>query len=212
MQDWENNVSSPKPSGESEKHDVTHRPDHFVSCLLTTRAVRGRVEHLESSYSEILTLLRRNVQAEGSPAPSSSQYQPSSITDRRPQDTGSTSQLGGSQSIFPAVVGTEMLPLEECDSLITAYRRMSQTNYPFVILPESCRAASLIEERPMLAQAIFIVASWRNSARQATLRASFLRDLSDKFIMQSERSLDLLQGLIVYFGWYASFTSSPSSH
>jgi len=99
-----------------------------------------------------------------------------------------------------------MLPLEECDSLITAYRRMSQTNYPFVILPESCRAASLIEERPMLAQAIFIVASWRNSARQATLRASFLRDLSDKFLMQSERSLDLLQGLIVYFGWCHFYT------
>ncbi|KAK5212266.1 hypothetical protein LTR47_007185 [Exophiala xenobiotica] len=104
-----------------------------------------------------------------------------------------------------------MLPLEECDSLITAYRRMSQTNYPFVILPESCRAASLIEERPMLAQAIFIVTSWRNSARQATLRASFLRDVSDKFLMRSERSLDLLQGLIVYFGWCHFYTITFSS-
>ncbi|KAK5277876.1 hypothetical protein LTR40_009853, partial [Exophiala xenobiotica] len=179
--------------------------------MLTTRTVRGRVDNLESSYSEILALLRRNVEAEASPAPSSSLYQPPSIPDRRSQGTRSAFELGGSQSIFPAVVGTEMLPLEECDSLITAYRRMSQTNYPFVILPESCRAASLIEERPMLAQAIFIVTSWRNSARQATLRASFLRDVSDKFLMRSERSLDLLQGLIVYFGWCHFYTITFSS-
>jgi len=54
----------------------------------------------------------------------------------------------------------------------------------------------------MLAQAIFIVTSWKNPARQHTLRSSYLRDLSDRYFVRSERSFDLLQSLIVYYGWY----------
>lgn len=64
----------------------------------------------------------------------------------------------------------------------------------------------------MLAQAIFIVTSWRNPARQAALRSIYLRDLSEKYFMRSERSFDLLQSLIVYFGWYVIIRCHLSLH
>lgn len=102
-----------------------------------------------------------------------------------------------------------MLSLDECEALLNTYREMSRVNYPFVLLHQSCRAASLIEERPMLAQAIFIVTSWKNPARQAALRSIFLRDLSEKYFMRYERSFDLLQSLIVYFGWYVDVYDFP---
>ncbi|EXJ80913.1 hypothetical protein A1O3_07201 [Capronia epimyces CBS 606.96] len=97
--------------------------------------------------------------------------------------------------------GADDLTLEECEALIHHYRRMSAVNFGYVIIPEGCSAAALIEERPLLARAIFTVASWRNHARQAALQLGFMRELSDRYFVKSERSLDLLQALIVYFGW-----------
>lgn len=78
---------------------------------------------------------------------------------------------------------------------------MSQANFPYVIIPVTCSAAALIDQRPMLAQAVFIVTSWRKPARQSVLKASFLQELGHRYFVRSERSLDLLQALIVYFGW-----------
>ncbi|KIW20641.1 hypothetical protein PV08_01218 [Exophiala spinifera] len=171
--------------------------------------LRGRVEHLESTYSEILALLRRNGNTESSPAATaSSQQHPPSALQSPLQRTSFLSGSGGPQSSLPAVIGSDMLSLDECDALLNTYREMSRSVHPFVLLPQSCRAAPLIEERPMLAQAIFIVTSWQNPARQAALRSIFLRDLSEKYFMRSERSFDLLQALIVYFGWCHFYTHS----
>lgn len=85
--------------------------------------------------------------------------------------------------------------------LLNRYRRMSVTNYGYVIIPETCSAAALIQERPLLALAVFIVTSWRNHARQSALQDSFMKELGERYVIKSERSLDLLQALIVYFGW-----------
>ncbi|EXJ66187.1 uncharacterized protein A1O5_10803 [Cladophialophora psammophila CBS 110553] len=96
------------------------------------------------------------------------------------------------------------IPPEECQTLINDYRRMSSHNFPYVIISEACPVASLIEERPMLAQAVFITTTWRTPARQSALKDKFLKDLGERYFNRSERSLDLLQALIVYFGWLAS--------
>ena len=53
----------------------------------------------------------------------------------------------------------------------------------------------------MLAQAVFIATTWRFPARQLALKDKFLKDLSERYFVESERSLDLLQAMIVYFGW-----------
>ena len=163
--------------------------------------MRGRVEHLESNYSEILTLLKRNATNDASPATTSSQQPGPSVSDNQTHTTSTSLLSPRAPSIFSAIVGTDFLPYDECESLISDYRRMARVNTPFVIIPESCRATSLVEERPMLAQAIFIVTSWRHPARQSVLRANYLKELGDKYLVRSEKSLDLLQSLIVYFVW-----------
>lgn len=163
--------------------------------------VRGRVDQLESSYSEILSLLKGNASATASPAATTASHQAqSSIVEAHSHCTEIVSPPV-SQLSYPGIIGTDLLPLAECELLIKDYRRMSQKNLPFVVVPESCRAVLLMEERPMLAQAIFTVTSWRNAARQAALQANFLKDLGERYFIRSERSLDLLQALIVYFGW-----------
>lgn len=164
--------------------------------------MRGRVEQLESSYSEILSLLKQIPQAGANSTSStigSTETPSNSDTSRISQSTGLTSPPSG-----PNPIQSDYLleiPLEECELLLNDYRRMSTNHFPFVIIPDTCPVSTLIEERPMLAQAIFVSTSWRFPARQEALRDKFLKGFSDRYFIKSERSLDLLQALIVYFGW-----------
>ena len=164
--------------------------------------MRGRVEQLESSYSEILSLLKQKPQSEASPAvafaPSTST--PSQAgTSRVSRVTALTSPLlfnsDGSTGYFQDV------PLEECEGLINDYRRISTAHFPYVIIPDGYPIATLIDERPLLAQAFLIATIWRSPERQRVLKENFLKDFTERYFIKSERSLDLLQALIVYFAW-----------
>ena len=191
----------PKLSRESAKLAVKFLKPLSVAPTANFITVRGRVEQLEGSYSEILALLKQKPQTEATAVSTST---PSHAdTYRASQSTGLTSPLCSS-STQPDATSNFLpgLPLEECEILVNDYRRMSSNHFPYVIIPEACPVATLIDERPMLAQAVFIVTAWRLPHRQHALRDKFLQDFSDRYFIKSERSLDLLQALIVYFGWY----------
>jgi hypothetical protein len=83
---------------------------------------------------------------------------------------------------------------------------MSRCNFPYVILPETDSAASLIEERPMLAQAILITTTWRSPLRQSRLKEKFLTDVSQQYFFGNEKSFDLLQAIMVYTSWLAYYS------
>lgn len=55
----------------------------------------------------------------------------------------------------------------------------------------------------MLLQAVLIVASWQNKRTQMALERFYVTDLGLKFF-SGERSLDILQGLLVYLAWYVA--------
>ncbi|OQU97426.1 hypothetical protein CLAIMM_03358 [Cladophialophora immunda] len=133
--------------------------------------LRGRVEQLESSYSEILSLLRGPKSlGDANGATILSNSTPSYTDSQLSQHTGLVSP-SGFHSTQSDATGTYMLDLssEECETLINDYRRMSSNSFPYVLVPEACPVASL--------------------------------DLGERYFIRSERSLDLLQALIVYFGW-----------
>jgi hypothetical protein len=90
----------------------------------------------------------------------------------------------------------------EGEALLDSYRRMSGAYFPYVLIPQSCTMHSLQMEKPMLSQAILIVAAWQEHARQATLQKEFLEQLGEKLVIRAETSLDLLQALLVYCAWY----------
>lgn len=78
---------------------------------------------------------------------------------------------------------------------------MSAEQFPYVIIPEEVSAAQLLEKRPLLSQAIGIATSWCAPEKQGLRRTLFLQILGAKYFVECERSLDLLQALLVYFGW-----------
>ena len=160
---------------------------------LSQPLVRGRLAQLEESNARILSLLAKR------PEPPQQEAQlPEAVQD---VDIGIPTPA---ESTIPANARHEVATLLDAgfEEHLRKYRRMSAENFPFVIVPEQTSAALLTQKRPLLARAIAIVASWASPNEQSARRALFLHELSSRFFIKNERSLDLLQALLVYFAWY----------
>ncbi|KAF1968204.1 hypothetical protein BU23DRAFT_572572 [Bimuria novae-zelandiae CBS 107.79] len=85
-------------------------------------------------------------------------------------------------------------------SLLESYRAMT-TFFPFVLLPRECFCKDLIQQRPILLFAVLTAASHDSPQLQASLSREFRKVVMVK-IMNGEKSLDLLQGLLVFIAWH----------
>jgi len=84
--------------------------------------------------------------------------------------------------------------------LLENYRTMVDF-FPFVTLPKELFIRDLIQQRPMLMFAVLTAASYDTTLLQAALSREF-RKVAMVKIMNGEKSLDLLQGLLVFIAWH----------
>lgn len=91
----------------------------------------------------------------------------------------------------------EMLP----DELLDIFRENLARSTPFVLIPSEMNAQTLSTEKPFLYRAILTVASYHDSVHQIALGQQFIKDVTEYLILQGQKSLDLLQGLLVYISW-----------
>lgn len=82
-------------------------------------------------------------------------------------------------------------------------------HFPFVELSPGADVISMIAQRPTLTLAICVVASASYPETQGRLSEAFQYTLSSKVILGSERSMDLLTGLLVHLAWHHHFMSQP---
>ncbi|KUJ19994.1 uncharacterized protein LY89DRAFT_716459 [Mollisia scopiformis] len=83
--------------------------------------------------------------------------------------------------------------------------RLFQANcssFPFIIVPEGMSVDALRRHRPFLLLSILTFASSGDEKVQAKLEREMRENLSRRLIVNGERSLDLLEGLLVYIAWY----------
>jgi hypothetical protein len=64
----------------------------------------------------------------------------------------------------------------------------------FVVIPLGSTVSILGRTRPFLLQAITTVASFHNTATQQTMAKDLMREISERMLINGEKSLDLLQG------------------
>jgi hypothetical protein len=143
--------------------------------------VRGRVDQLESNLTQVLSILAQKNTAKDEPQ-SATTYMPT------PSNTSPSVGLRYDDDI-----------LHDLELGLPLYRRFS-TFWPYVMVPEETTASELLRLRPLLASAIVLVTSWTEPEKQAMQKTAFLKDLGERFF-GFDRSLDLLQALLVYFGW-----------
>lgn len=90
--------------------------------------------------------------------------------------------------------------IEDADTLLDIFRNC-QHYFPFVSISEPASAASMSLDRPFLLMAILNVCSSRVPSLQQKTDERFRRVMSERIVFHDEKSLDYLQGLLVYIAW-----------
>ena len=96
-----------------------------------------------------------------------------------------------------------ILTFEKANVLLSIFRNMS-IYFPFVLIPIDATVQSMSEERPFFFLAVMATASSEDKPLQKTLDLEFRTVLSTKVVLEGEKSIDLLQGLLIYLAWSAS--------
>ncbi|KAK7428872.1 hypothetical protein QQZ08_004642 [Neonectria magnoliae] len=104
-------------------------------------------------------------------------------------------------------------PAESDEALLSIYRTRLSPQFPFVVISDGLTAVELQRSRPFLAKAIRMVASLRHRRSMWNQSRLLLRQISDAVFMGPDRSLDLLQSVIVFLGFfhYFCFAHGPFS-
>ncbi|PTB68174.1 hypothetical protein BBK36DRAFT_1115307 [Trichoderma citrinoviride] len=92
-------------------------------------------------------------------------------------------------------------PPESDEVLLDFYRKNLQPVHPFVIIPPNVSAAVLAARRPFLMAAIRMVSSFRSIRSMRAQMYHLMKHIADHMLIRSEKSLDLLLGIIVMLGY-----------
>ncbi|KAF1913150.1 hypothetical protein BDU57DRAFT_532236 [Ampelomyces quisqualis] len=100
------------------------------------------------------------------------------------------------------------ISLAHMQMLLDTYRRMVDF-FPFVTLPNDVSCQHLVQHRPILMFAVLTVASYDSALLQQTLSREF-RKVAMVKILNGEKSLDLLQGLLVFIAWHHHYMDAQA--
>ncbi|RAK80149.1 Zn(II)2Cys6 transcription factor domain-containing protein [Aspergillus fijiensis CBS 313.89] len=91
--------------------------------------------------------------------------------------------------------------MKEADELLSHFQS-KKVYFPFVDVPDNISAASMAKTRPFLFLAILTISATRRPLLQRKLDERFRRVLSERIVLQGDKSLDYVQGLLVYLAWH----------
>ncbi|KAL5113850.1 hypothetical protein ACEQ8H_008270 [Pleosporales sp. CAS-2024a] len=100
------------------------------------------------------------------------------------------------------------ISLVHMQMLLDTYRRMLEF-FPFVTLPKEYSCQDLVQHRPLLLFGVLTAASYESSSLQQTLSREF-RKVAMVKILNGEKSLDLLQGLLVFIAWHHHYMDTQA--
>lgn len=89
--------------------------------------------------------------------------------------------------------------LSEAELYLNKFREWL-TMFPFMVLPHDVTAASLKNDRPFLWSCIMNVTSM-SVRQQAIMKEKIRVEAATRIIVNNERNMDVLLGLIAYLGW-----------
>jgi hypothetical protein len=94
---------------------------------------------------------------------------------------------------------------EDPNDLLEIFRTDMTPHFPFVVIPPGTTAAQLHHQKPFLYSAIMMSVAFRNVSKQMAMAKDIMTDLSIRLLQNGEKSMDLLQGLLVYSAWYVFY-------
>lgn len=102
--------------------------------------------------------------------------------------------------------------LASAESLLHSFRRTRLEHLPCIVLPTDASVPHLAATQPFVLLAILAASSGSKTLQGHGLYdEEFRRVLGCKFVAGCERSLELLQGILIYSAWYGLSASPLSS-
>ena len=87
--------------------------------------------------------------------------------------------------------------MSEAEVLLDRFRRLMAPLMPFVVLPSELSAAQLYAQEPFLLHAITTVTYFHDLSKQQILVKHLMRDVSQRILLDNEKTVGILQGLLV---------------
>jgi hypothetical protein len=106
------------------------------------------------------------------------------------------------------VIGKGIITYDKAETLLRSFGTHAH-NFPFIVFSSTVSLYSLRREKPFLLLSILSIASSSNQTLQDLLEAELRETLGRKVIFNGEKSLDLLQGLLIYLAWYVPWSNYP---
>lgn len=85
--------------------------------------------------------------------------------------------------------------------MLDLYRMEMMPLFPFVLIPPQITTAELLRDNPVLYMAIMAVACQDDLDVQLELAKMCRQEIGHKVWIQTEKSLDLVQGILVLLAW-----------
>lgn len=184
--------------------------------MLTHVDTKRRTTQLEERLSSLVDALQAGGQIPAVLTPSRSPHTITGAEQRVPEQQQNTTQSSKDNALptsfhsgapltcicrAPAAE-EDLRPPDPDETLLSIYMDRLSTNFPFVIIPPGTTSEQLTASRPFLMQVIRMVASFRNWSSVHAQSYAVLRHICDVVLMRSERSLELLQGMLVFLGYF----------
>nr|POE75448.1 hypothetical protein CFP56_53560 [Quercus suber] len=89
----------------------------------------------------------------------------------------------------------------EAEMLLQRFRGLMAHSMPFVRIPAETTAQELFDTKPVLLHAIVMVASFHDQTLQQILLKRFMQHIAERTLVNCEKSLSIVQGILVVINW-----------
>lgn len=103
-------------------------------------------------------------------------------------------------STAPPPLQTRKITMDHAENLLSTFKKQMHY-FPFVQIPMDASVPVLSRTSPFLLLAILCAASVSDASLHHQIDYEFRRVLGLKLIVDGEKSLDYLQGLLIYIAW-----------
>jgi hypothetical protein len=104
---------------------------------------------------------------------------------------------------FNDVISKGLVTFSQAEESVR-YFQSRVSNFPFVLVPPKMSLDCLRRERPFFLLSILSFAAHKNEKLQLRLESELRESLSKRVIVHCEKSIDILQGVLLYLAWYES--------
>jgi hypothetical protein len=184
------------------------RPAESVRRRSRRKPVVSRTARLEEKLDGLVSLIKAGAQSSGvvktphemiveNSSPRGT-YHPVAVS--TPPTDGST---GSPYSLQPyGFLDTDFEPSPaDAESYLINFQTYKSKYFPFIYILPTTRAQDLRQERPFLWLCIMTVGS-KSTSQQQVLGTRIRQTVAQEMVIESEKSIDLLLGLLTFCWWY----------